>query len=195
MPSRLLSALFPKVTVLFNINFALPFHQTRHIHWEGEQILVSWVWLHCLEQKPIKSLFFNHYAFTVFLRFKLSIGQYSAEIKKKVVLFFYQFEMEKNSFPFHSSFLQFHFLISVSLWSKVSFLLCFYFLFSSCYGLVKLIIIRFGYTACSKNLLQSLFMFFFKLFFIMSSQTSILNTESILWTKKKKEQRWVILNE
>ncbi len=42
-------------------------------------------------------------------------------------------------------------------------------------------IIRFGYTACSKNLLKWLF------FIIMISQTKILNMESILWTRKKKE--------
>ncbi len=38
LPSRLLSALYPKVMVLFNINFALQFHQTRRIQWEGEQV-------------------------------------------------------------------------------------------------------------------------------------------------------------
>ncbi len=50
MPSSLLSALNPKVTVRFNINFAPPFrkyryyliltssHQTKYIQWEGEQI-------------------------------------------------------------------------------------------------------------------------------------------------------------
>ncbi len=37
-PPRLLSALYPKVTVLFNINLALPSYQTRHIQWEGEQL-------------------------------------------------------------------------------------------------------------------------------------------------------------
>ncbi len=30
----------PKIMVLFNINFAPPFHQTRQIQWEGEQIFV-----------------------------------------------------------------------------------------------------------------------------------------------------------
>ncbi len=38
MLSCVLSALYPKVTILFNINFAAPSHQTRHIQWEGGQI-------------------------------------------------------------------------------------------------------------------------------------------------------------
>ncbi len=38
MLSHLLSALYPKVTVLFNISFTPLFHETRHIRWEGEQI-------------------------------------------------------------------------------------------------------------------------------------------------------------
>ncbi len=36
--SCFLSALYLKVTILFNINFASPSHHTRHIRWEGEQI-------------------------------------------------------------------------------------------------------------------------------------------------------------
>ncbi len=36
--SHLISTLYPKVTVLFNINFAPLSYQTRHIQWEGEQI-------------------------------------------------------------------------------------------------------------------------------------------------------------
>ncbi len=43
--SRLLSALYPKVTVQFNINFVKPFHQTRHIQWKGEQIFFSFFFL------------------------------------------------------------------------------------------------------------------------------------------------------
>ncbi len=38
MPSCFLSALYPKVTVLVNINFAPPSHKTKHIQREGEQI-------------------------------------------------------------------------------------------------------------------------------------------------------------
>ncbi len=38
MPSRLLSGLYWKVMVLFNVNFATPSHQTRYIQWEGEQV-------------------------------------------------------------------------------------------------------------------------------------------------------------
>ncbi len=41
MPLCLLSALYPKVMVLFNIDFASPSHQSRHIQWEGEHIWFS----------------------------------------------------------------------------------------------------------------------------------------------------------
>ncbi len=38
LPSRLHRTLSPKGTVLFNVTFAPPSLQTRHIHWQAEQI-------------------------------------------------------------------------------------------------------------------------------------------------------------